>query len=86
MSRTFWSNCLVWALTQWWRHGGYLVLRRSRVWPGPHILWMPRECAPLQHFIPLENADVRIGWRVHWLLWFRGHVVTADFLPPCPHS
>jgi hypothetical protein len=77
-SGIFWSNCLVWAVTQWLRHGGYLVCRRSRVWFGPHVLWLPAPCAPLQHFVPISNATARVGWRIHWLIWFRGHVITGD--------
>lgn len=33
------SNCLIWALVRWWRHGGYIVVRRSYWGPFPHFLW-----------------------------------------------
>jgi hypothetical protein len=33
-----WSNCLVFAVTLWWRRGGYLVIRRSRWGWFPHFL------------------------------------------------
>ena len=43
-----WSNCLLWALGMWLRHGGYVVVRRTRrTWLGgrrgwwPHALWSP---------------------------------------------
>jgi hypothetical protein len=33
------SNCLIWAACRWWRRGGYVVVRRSRLGPFPHFLW-----------------------------------------------
>lgn len=81
-TKVFWSNCLFWALAQWNRRGGYLVFRKSRVWFGVHVLWMPEQCAPLQHFVPIDNASARVGWRLHWLIWFRGRVRTSDLPTP----
>ena len=35
------SNCIVFALLLWWRRGrrGYVVVRRSRFGPFPHVLY-----------------------------------------------
>lgn len=33
------SNCLVFALGRWVRHGGYLVVRKSRNGWWPHFIW-----------------------------------------------
>jgi hypothetical protein len=72
------SNCFLWALRQWWQHGGYLCFRPSRVWRGPHVLWLPAEGGKMQHFVPTENTNVAVGCRLHWLIWFRGEVKEGD--------
>lgn len=33
------TNCLLWALAQWHRRGGYVVFRRSDYGWWPHLLW-----------------------------------------------
>lgn len=33
------SNCLIFALCQWYKNGGYLVVRKSRWGWWPHFLW-----------------------------------------------
>ena len=33
------SNCLIVALALWQRHGGYVVIRRSRHTWVPHFMW-----------------------------------------------
>lgn len=33
------SNCLIVALALWWRHGGYVIVRRSRYTWVPHFMW-----------------------------------------------
>lgn len=33
------SNCGLFAVAMWWRFGGYVSLRRSDYWWGPHVVW-----------------------------------------------
>lgn len=34
------SNCLIWAVKQWYRNGGCLLIRRSNYGWWPHFMWM----------------------------------------------
>jgi hypothetical protein len=63
------SNCLIWALGQWKRHGGYLIMRRSHWGPFPHFLWSA-DLRELQAFEP-------VGPRRRLLppIWFLGRVI-----------
>lgn len=47
-----WNNCLVWALVQWKRYGGYILMRRSKWTTLPHFLWMSRDKKRIEHFVP----------------------------------
>lgn len=64
------GNCLCWALGQWRRHGGYLIVRRSHWGWWWHFLWS----RDLTEFAAYEPAAPP---RRRWLppLWFRGQVV-----------
>ncbi len=66
------SNCLLWALSRWFRLGGYLVVRRSHYGWFPHFLWLAPS-GELRSFVPVDPC-------FHWCppLLFRGHVVTGD--------
>jgi hypothetical protein len=33
------SNCLIFALVQWWHYGGYVIVRKSRIGWWPHFMW-----------------------------------------------
>lgn len=50
------SNCLIFALWMWLTHpGSYLVMRRSRFYPGPHFLWgVPDRSGGIRlvHYVP----------------------------------
>lgn len=59
------DNCLPWSFKKYLKHGGYLVIRRTRLgkirW-WPHFLWLPPECditgepcKSLQSFVPTEK-------------------------------
>ena len=63
------SNCLIWALGQWRREGGYLLIRRSEWYPGPHFLWANADLSDRRAFVPLVH-------RRRWFppLWFAGRV------------
>lgn len=67
------SNCLIWALRQWGRRGGYLMARRSRWGPFPHFLWSPTAPAECEAFVPLNPRRKLLP-----KLWFRGYVKRGD--------
>lgn len=62
------SNCLVFALRQWWRFGGYIVLRRSHYGPFSHVCWS----ADLRMFEEFVPRDPRRRWVPP--LFFLGYV------------
>lgn len=71
----FVGNCVFFALRRWFTKGGYLVIRRSRLGPYPHLLWTPElGSAPVEQFKPIEPR----GW---WFLVFRGRIVRGDEKP-----
>lgn len=73
------GNCLIYALRLWWRHGGYIIVRRSRYLWVPHVLWAPPgglDEAPVQHFVPVRPT--RTSWKIWRALWFKGKVLTSD--------
>lgn len=53
------GNCVFYALTRWRRNGGYLVVRKSRFGPFPHMFWMQAlpDDAVVRNFVPLEPSD-----------------------------
>lgn len=60
-SREFRGNCLAWAVRQWCRRGGYLVIRRARLkFPFWHFMWMAPS-GRLYHFRPLRQ-NVEAPW------------------------
>jgi hypothetical protein len=62
------SNCLIYALTQWCRYGGYVAMRTSHWGWFPHFLWSP-DLVKWWAYVPLKPAR-------HWCppLLFRGQV------------
>lgn len=73
------GNCIVYALRQWWRHGGYIIVRRSRYLWVPHVLWAPPgglDDARVQHFVP--EQPTRAPWKIWRALWFKGMVLADD--------
>jgi hypothetical protein len=65
------SNCLIWAIRQWRRAGGYVLMRRSEWYPGPHFLWASADLTDRRAFVPLAPPV----WRWWPRLWFRGQIV-----------
>lgn len=51
------TNCLLWALAVWRKKGGYLWVRRSHHWWGPHFGWMRRPGAPMWSYSPDRPKD-----------------------------
>lgn len=33
------SNCLIWAWVHYRTYGGYIAMRKSYFYPGPHFIW-----------------------------------------------
>jgi hypothetical protein len=74
------SNCLVWAIRQWHRNGGYLVIRRSHSGPFWHFMWS-QNLRKVEGYSPIKR---KYGWvAVLDKLWFRGQVV--EEVPPEGH-
>lgn len=46
------TNCLLWALREWKRKGGYLWIRKSDHWWGPHFGWTKGPGEPMWSFSP----------------------------------
>jgi hypothetical protein len=63
------SNCVIWAVTQYVRRGGYLVARRSRYGWWWHLLWSP-DLQRFYAFVPNRRH------RKRWVppLYFQGYV------------
>lgn len=74
-----WGNCLCWALRQWRKHGGYLVIRRSRYGWFPHFLWLSADRQTLQSFVPDNPKHKKLPPPV-----FRGNVKSGDEPTPIP--
>ena len=70
------SNCLLWALSMYWRRRGrkrYVVLRRSLWGPFPHVLYAEARPGGLRliGYIPKQPVKRLIppplfAGRVHW--------------------
>lgn len=62
-------NCLLFAVAMWWRHGGFVIVRKSHYGWWPHFLWS----ADLITFLEYTPAQPN-----HHLLipppWYRGVV------------
>lgn len=73
------SNCFIYALRMWHRHGGYIIIRRSRYLWIPHFLWAPPgglDGAELRHFVPVSPS--RRPWMIWRALRFEGIVKNSD--------
>ncbi len=53
------GNCFIYALRQRWRHGGYVITRRSKYGWWPHFIWSP-DLREFRHFIPDRPAHERL--------------------------
>lgn len=77
------SNCLIFALRRWFKHGGYLIVRRSRFGWWIHVMWAQSLLdAPLS-YVPGKP----IPWRsLPWILRvlplhtfiYRGRIIVGD--------
>lgn len=74
------SNCLIFAVVQYFRHGGYIIVRRSRYRWVPHFIWAPPgglDKATVRHYVPVRPGVGR-PWQVWRAVLFRGRVRTCD--------
>lgn len=71
-----WGNCYLYALRQWWRHGGHVVVRRSHWGWWPHMAWSPN-LKEFYDFVPV--AEYRKRWFPPPV--FRGRVRVS--MPSC---
>lgn len=66
------GNCLLWALGMYFRHGGYIAMRRSHQWRYvPHFLWS-KDLITWLGFAPVHPASGPLVGLLKW--WFRGEV------------
>jgi hypothetical protein len=80
-----WGNCWSHVLPLWWKHGGYLIVRRAYgnmflgCLPLPHVLWAKKlnlDRNDVEHFSPVERK--RTKWFPWYAVYFRGRVVNGD--------
>lgn len=50
------SNCLFFALYMLWTRGGYLAMRKSPYYWGPHFLWSP-DLRRWLHYAPDDTRN-----------------------------
>ena len=50
------SNCIVYAMSCWFKSGGYIVLRKSNFGWWPHMVWT-KDFATFQEFTPLAHQE-----------------------------
>jgi hypothetical protein len=79
------GNCWTYAMSRYWRHGGYLMIRRADdvrllgCIAIPHASWvkaLPAEGVDLEQYQPDEREPGR-WWPWH-VLWYRGIVGTVE--------
>jgi hypothetical protein len=71
------SNCLIFALNRWFKKGGYLIIRRSRIGFWWHFLWAKdlEGLQSLEHYVPVEDElKVEVASKV----FFEGKIKTED--------
>lgn len=72
-----WSNCYLVSVALWWRHGGYVLVTRSRYGWWPHMLWS-RELRTVVEWEP--DARKRVRWLPPVL--YRGRLRTRRLCRP----
>ncbi len=74
------SNCLVEAVRLWLRNDkqGYLCIRKSLYWFGPHVLYLEKEGWQFKHYVPLKPKRRMRWWQCWRLMLFEGQWITGD--------
>lgn len=79
------GNCWAFALARWWKHGGYIVIRKSDkngflgFLPLPHILWLRRmnwNNAEVEHLVPVVRK--RSKWFPWYAVYFDGRISNTE--------
>ena len=63
------GNCVAYAWRRWRESGGYIVFRRSRFYPGPHVIYST-DLVNFEAFVPMRRPRKRLIPP----LWFVGRV------------
>jgi hypothetical protein len=75
---------MIFAFTYWFACGGYLLVRKSHHWWGPHFAWSG-DLKTFRDFSPTPEAHAMMEQRVKdgkWPpFWFRGYVKVGTELP-----
>lgn len=70
------GNCLIFAIRMWWKHDGYVAIRKSRYGWWPHFIWIEDlKDAKIQQFVPLER---KLHIKYVDKIFFKGHVIYHD--------
>ena len=69
------SNCLLFALAKWWKHGGYVIIRKSHWGWWPHFIWCKDlRDAEIEQYVPIGD---KLPFSFMKVL-FKGKIVTKD--------
>jgi hypothetical protein len=68
------NNCFFWAIAQWYKHGGYVVMRKSHYGNLPHFLWLKDFHSKPLSFVP----NIIYRYFIFPKLLFRGHIQSGD--------
>lgn len=72
------TNCLIFALKKWFKHGGYLIIRKSNHGYFPHFLWSKDlKNAHVEHYVPIDPKRTLLRVLLHKIL-FEGYIKTHD--------
>lgn len=69
-----WSNCIIETLKRFFKEGGYVAIRRSRLGVFPHMIWIKDlKNAEIEHFVPTNAVYKLIPPPV-----FKGFIARTD--------
>jgi hypothetical protein len=75
------SNCLLFALFQWWHYGGYVIVRKSKIGWWPHFMWASSiESLEAIEYVPYEKVEFADKYHLPPIV-FKGYVRKAKDLP-----
>lgn len=79
------SNCYLYALGQWFRHGGWVIVRKSKYWFGPHMLWTPN-LLDFYEYVPVDKSWYRERWLPPPIFHGEVHYVPLHRIKGLPRS
>lgn len=68
------SNCLIYAVRQYLRRGGHVVMRKSHWGPWPHFAWSA-DLKKFEAFVPVEGTRMDVRFPPPF---FRGRILITD--------